>query len=29
MFVVWLYDKESEAEPKSDMPELMDDMTIQ
>lgn len=29
MFVVWLYDKESEAEPKSDIPELMDDMTIQ
>lgn len=31
MFVVWLYDKESETEPKSDMPmpELMDDMTIQ
>jgi anti-sigma factor RsiW len=29
MFVVWLYDKESDTEPKSDMPELMDDMTIQ
>lgn len=29
MFVVWLYDKESETDVKSDMPELMDDMTIQ
>jgi anti-sigma factor RsiW len=29
MFVVWLYDKESDTEPKSEMPELMDDMTIQ
>jgi anti-sigma factor RsiW len=29
MFVVWLYDKESDADVKADMPELMDDMTIQ
>jgi len=29
MFVVWLYDKESDSDAKPDMPELMDDMTIQ
>jgi negative regulator of sigma E activity len=29
MFVVWLYDKENDAETKSDMPDPLDDMILQ